>query len=636
LVYGLGNSTAVFLATWGVFLRQTKGGEPADFFIEIQTSLHFLEPERKAVRVPMIRRGEKDMKKKLIIALAVTAVLVLAFVIAGSAVSGAAFTTFNAHVDGAGKDVCKNSAIDCNIYGAKEYVWLNGGPTANGLGPDGQYFFAVLVPGGQPNPNDINVGALDDGDKNLSDDYDAYTNRTFTVTDGEVSAYTGTHWLDSGNGGPKPNGEPPLIRLYPYADTTNPGGVYILAICYIGDGSAYPVDPRSCKYDAFKVKKGKVPYQFSLSGIKFQDTYADGVKDPTAIDPGLEGWKICITGTGPDGNPINACTFTDEDGYWSWTSDEYTFTGSTKPGPIHLKVCEDLSLQPGWTQSYPPTLDGCYTLDWTPVLPSYDSIDYLDFGNWQPVSVTACKVRDLDGEEGGETVAVPGWEVSLTKMVGEDDIVLDTQVTGEDGCYTWTDLTPGFSYDVHEASEPGWEVIDGPDKVWPWEDASSGSELSYTFVNAVLEGCTPGFWQGGNDFGTAGGKWLWNEVNDPDWVASGGVGLNPYIWTTPFNTYFTPYGSLVGFDMMDLVGTGGGPDDYQKAARDLVAAYLNSSWGMNYPYSTAELSQMWADAVTSGDFMSLHLTLDAANNSGADTNGDGILEHQCPISASGY
>jgi ABC-type glycerol-3-phosphate transport system substrate-binding protein len=51
-------------------------------------------------------------------------VAVLLAVTAGQAasVSGAAFTTFNAHVDGAGKDVCKNSAIDCNIYGAKEYV----------------------------------------------------------------------------------------------------------------------------------------------------------------------------------------------------------------------------------------------------------------------------------------------------------------------------------------------------------------------------------------------------------------------------------------------------------------------------------------------------------------------------------
>src|SRR5512138_2679654 len=165
-----------------------------------------------------------NMKTRLLIGLVAAVLLALAIVAVAGAVSGAAFTTFNAHVDGAGKDVCKNSAINCNIYGAKEYVWLNGGPTANGLGPDGQYFFSVLVPGGQPDPND-------GGAKNLSDDYDCYLNRTFTVANGEVSLYTGTHWLDDGKNGPKPNNTVPFIRLFPYADTTNPGGVYILAIC---------------------------------------------------------------------------------------------------------------------------------------------------------------------------------------------------------------------------------------------------------------------------------------------------------------------------------------------------------------------------------------------------------------------
>ena len=85
---------------------------------------------------------------------------------------------------------------------------------------------------------------------------------------------------------------------------------------------------------------------------------------------------------------------------------------------------------------------------------------------------------------------------------------------------------------------------------------------------------------------------------------------------------------------MDLVGTGGGSDDFQKAGRSLVAAYLNASWGMNYPYTTDKLSEMWADAVASGDFLALHNTLDTANNSMADVDLDGNLEHQCPISAS--
>ena len=99
-----------------------------------------------------------------------------------SAVTGAAFTTVNENVDDSGHCKNGNPDVNCNIYDGKQYVWLNGGPTANGLGPDGQYFFAVLAPGGQPNPND-------GGAKNLSDDFDAYTNRTFTVTNGEVSAY---------------------------------------------------------------------------------------------------------------------------------------------------------------------------------------------------------------------------------------------------------------------------------------------------------------------------------------------------------------------------------------------------------------------------------------------------------------
>ena len=163
-------------------------------------------------------------------------------------VTGAVYTTVDPAVDGAGKCKNGNPGINCNIYMGKPYVWLNGGPSASSLGPNGLYFFAVLAPGGQPTPND-------GGKWNLSDDYDTYTNRTFTVTNGDVSAYAGTHDFDSGAGtGPRlPNGLPPLLRLYPYADSPNRGGVYIMAVCYIGtDGSQYPVNPASCKYDAFK------------------------------------------------------------------------------------------------------------------------------------------------------------------------------------------------------------------------------------------------------------------------------------------------------------------------------------------------------------------------------------------------
>lgn len=427
----------------------------------------------------------------LLIILALVALLGFAVFMTASAVSGAAFTTFNAHVDGAGKDVCKNSAINCNIYGAKEYVWLNGGPTANGLGPDGQYFFAVLVPGGQPNPND-------GGPKNLSDDYDAYTNRTFTVTVGEVSADSGTHWLDSGQnepgpGDPKPNDVPPYIRLFPYADTTNPGGVYILAICSLKDG--YPVDPRDCKYDAFKVKKGRVVVNFMLNGMKFEDMNANGSKD--SDDLGLEGWEITITGTGPNGIPINDTITTDPDGFWDWTSLDYTFSGGAQPGPVALQVCE--VQQDGWYQSY-PSGTGCHTVDFTPS--GFESFFDLDFGNFQPVSVSAVKFfdRNLNGfYEAGESF-VSGFEFCLKDasytLVSADDFVADPQTacqsTGEDGTAIWSGLFPG-TYTVEEGDNPDyWHPI-GPTS---YTFTLLSSDFKTVFFGNVVNcvGLTPGYW----------------------------------------------------------------------------------------------------------------------------------------------
>ena len=147
-------------------------------------------------------------------------------------VTGAAFTTVNETADGTGHCLNGNPAVNCNIYDGKDFVWLNGGPSTAYVG-DGSYFFAVLSPGGQADPND---GAA----KNLSDDVDAYTNRTFSVSGGTVS-YSGTHTYANNE-----------IRLADYADTPNPGGVYIMAICSLADG--YPVTPSKCKYDAFKIQ----------------------------------------------------------------------------------------------------------------------------------------------------------------------------------------------------------------------------------------------------------------------------------------------------------------------------------------------------------------------------------------------
>lgn len=169
-------------------------------------------------------------------------------------VRGAAFTTVNEDVDGPGHCANGNPQVNCNIYDGKPHVWLNGGPSTAYVGP-GEYFFAVLAPGGQRNPNDGGAGNLSDtdatplapgslnADGTAAGSGDDRSNRTFRVDAAGNVSYDGTHDF-AGN----------KIRLMPYDDTTNPGGVYIMAICSLDAG--YPVTPSRCKYDAFKVRSG--------------------------------------------------------------------------------------------------------------------------------------------------------------------------------------------------------------------------------------------------------------------------------------------------------------------------------------------------------------------------------------------
>jgi hypothetical protein len=176
-----------------------------------------------------------------------------------TSVSGAAFTTTDPSVDN--NKVLKqdgqttrcfngNELVNCNIYTLKKYVWLNGGPLTAGL-ESGRYFWVVLAPGGQPNP-------LDGSPKNLSDDTDLHENRTFDWNkENRTITYNGTHDYDPTNQKLRVGVVPPLVSGGPnwFADTPNPGGVYILGICSISAAGSYEaVTPRVCKFDAFKVK----------------------------------------------------------------------------------------------------------------------------------------------------------------------------------------------------------------------------------------------------------------------------------------------------------------------------------------------------------------------------------------------
>jgi len=218
--------------------------------------------------------------------------------------AGAGWTTFDALQGG-----CKDSknGIDCNNYEKKKDVYMSGGPVAGGLS-DGNYFFAVLVPGYQ------NGGFLEGADGNLSDETKGKTKgdgkkcgdnismRTFTVANHEITVYAGDHKT-----GTSPNGKF-IIQLMPYCNTSNNGGVYILAICQVGATS-----PSQCKYDAFRVRKDKPhdpPTLFPvISGLKYYDANVNGQYD--AGEVGLAAWPINVSSV------VTDTVFTAVDGTFS-------------------------------------------------------------------------------------------------------------------------------------------------------------------------------------------------------------------------------------------------------------------------------------------------------------------------------
>ena len=140
---------------------------------------------------------------------------------------------------------------------------------------------------------------------------------------------------------------------------------------------------------------------------------------------------------------------------------------------------------------------------------------------------------------------------------------------------------------------------------------ATGDDSVSVVIEVPCQGCTPGFWQGG------AGSQLWNEPNDPQWVYGG---TNPYIHTTLFNTFFylDTDSRLDSLTMMDLVGSGGGDDPAIKAARDMVAAYLNeAAFPASFPAtSLADLEAMWYAAVAGGDaaFTAFHIQVAGWNS----------------------
>ncbi len=198
--------------------------------------------------------------------------------------------------------------------------------------------------------------------------------------------------------------------------------------------------------------------KISISGMKFHDLDGNGLKD--AEEPGLADWTIFMDQNSNDTFDIGeASTTTDVNG-------NYTFS-NLGPGTYTLREVQ----QSGWTQttSNPAGI----------VATSGMNINGVDFGNFRNAWATACKFIDADGniQTTGDQTAKAGWTVHLSK----NGQTIDTQVTDENGCYTWNNLLPGFSYDTSEEVPAGWTALTPTSH--NFGPVVSGGEYSYTFIN---------------------------------------------------------------------------------------------------------------------------------------------------------
>ena len=173
------------------------------------------------------------------------------------------------------------NGVDLNIYGSKDDVYINGGPSHPGAAglTDGYYCVQVTEPGGTllgtSAPNAVHV---------TNGEFDQCYQLSAILT----KASDGTPGYD---------------------DTTNPGGEY--KVWVTNNSGTCDFTNSSTKTDNFKVKVQSCdtpPCGLPPTGLicvkKFYDANANGVQDTG--EPNLAGWEYCVVGD----NNFSALRFT--------------------------------------------------------------------------------------------------------------------------------------------------------------------------------------------------------------------------------------------------------------------------------------------------------------------------------------
>jgi hypothetical protein len=295
------------------------------------------------------------------------------------------------------------SYVLCEVVQAN---WFQSAPAntkctaISGVGAGGQ---AVAVTSGSSATNrdfgnyqDATINVTKYLDKNASGGRDA----------GEPGLPGWTFWIDTNGDGVKDAGEPSAVTdatgLASF--TVTPGSSR--RVCEVLTATYHNSDPGPAGNDAADhcklvaaadLESGETAsvlfgnYQdASVSGVKFEDQNANGVKDPA--EPGLGGWRIYVDYNGNSGfdTSTEPSAITAADG-------TYTISG-VRPGTYKVREVG----QTDWTCSYPNpgstapkvSTDCSYSV----TLTSGGSTSSKDFGNWAKGTVSGIKFEDKNGD----------------------------------------------------------------------------------------------------------------------------------------------------------------------------------------------------------------------------------------------
>ena len=281
----------------------------------------------------------------------------------------------------------------------------------------------------------------------------------------------------------------------------------------------------------------------SLAGLAFEDMNGDGLR--AGSDPALPGWTIDLVNSSGE---VVMSTQTDSSGHYLFTN----------VGPGDYRLLE--GPMTGWVTTSPVT-SGEFLV--TPE--SGQDLTWLDFGNFQRVTISGLAFNDLNGN-GIQDTSDPVLAGQTINLFDSKGTVISSIQTDSSGNYSFADVGPG-TYTIREQAQDGWEITAPGYPTDFTVSALSGQDvqglsfgnfqrvaLSGTVFNDVngdgvlsagdtpLSGWTLQFFQGGVQVNTlttdASGNYLVPDLGPGSYTV---VEVAPAGWmvTTPANSHYT-------------------------------------------------------------------------------------------------